>query len=167
MCDVRCAMCDVRCRLGGCRVACREGFFVKIVSVLCRPGSDLLSRVLRRSTIGAGGFNGRVRNGIGFRPPARTTRPAKHSVGSFWFANRSCLGRRHPVGGLSQGHSRPDGAIRSIRHCCRALALSAFVVRIASMRTGHALGGWSRFARVLSDLVAFDLASFGLGRHVF
>ena len=48
-------------------------------AVLCRPGSDLLSRVLRRSTIGAEGFNGRVRNGIGFRPLARTTRPAEHS----------------------------------------------------------------------------------------
>ena len=32
---------------------------------LYRPGSDLLSRVLRRSTIGAGAFHGRVRNGIG------------------------------------------------------------------------------------------------------
>lgn len=45
--------------------------------VLCRPGSDLLSRVLRRSTIGAEEFNGRVRDGNGFRLLARTTRPAK------------------------------------------------------------------------------------------
>lgn len=30
-----------------------------------RPGSDLLSRVLRQSTIGAGAFHGRVRNGNG------------------------------------------------------------------------------------------------------
>ena len=44
---------------------------------LGRPGSDLLSRVLRRSTIGAEGFHGRVRNGIGLGPLARTTRPAK------------------------------------------------------------------------------------------
>ena len=48
-----------------------EGF------VLGRPGSDLLSRVLRHSTIGAGEFNGRVRDGNGFGLPARTTRPAK------------------------------------------------------------------------------------------
>ena len=48
------------------------------VSVLGRPGSDLLSQALRRSTIGAEGFNGRVRNGIGFCPLARATRPAKH-----------------------------------------------------------------------------------------
>ncbi len=32
---------------------------------LYRPGSDLLSRVLRRSTIGAGAFHGRVRHGVG------------------------------------------------------------------------------------------------------
>jgi hypothetical protein len=48
--------------------------------VLCRPGSDLLFRVLRLSTIGAGEFNGRVRDGIGFLLPARTTRPAKDGM---------------------------------------------------------------------------------------
>ena len=47
------------------------------VSVLGRPGSDLLFQALRLSTIGAGEFNGRVRDGIGFRLPARATRPAK------------------------------------------------------------------------------------------
>src|SRR5215211_4846865 len=47
------------------------------VSVLRRPGSDLLSQVLRLSTIGAGEFNGRVRDGNGFGLPAKTTRPAK------------------------------------------------------------------------------------------
>jgi hypothetical protein len=41
------------------------------------PGSDLLSRVLRRSTIGAEAFNGRVRNGIGFGHFAIATRQAK------------------------------------------------------------------------------------------
>ena len=46
-------------------------------SALGRPGSDLLSRVLRRSIIGAEEFNGRVRNGIGFRPLAIATKPAK------------------------------------------------------------------------------------------
>ena len=38
-------------------------------SVLCRSGDDLLSRVLRHSTIGAEEFNGRVRDGIGFLAP--------------------------------------------------------------------------------------------------
>jgi hypothetical protein len=47
---------------------------------LCRPGSDLLSRTLRHSTIGAGGLNDRVRNGIGWGTPARTTRSAKPSA---------------------------------------------------------------------------------------
>src|SRR5688500_3779159 len=38
----------------------------RLVFVLGRPGNDLLSRVLRHSTIGAEEFNGRVRDGIGF-----------------------------------------------------------------------------------------------------
>ena len=47
------------------------------ICVLSRPGSDLLSRVLRQSTIGAGAFHGRVRNGIGCSRSAITTRSAK------------------------------------------------------------------------------------------
>ena len=50
------------------------------LSVLGRSGSDLLSRVLRRSTIGARGFHGRVRDGIGCLPPAITTRSSKHAL---------------------------------------------------------------------------------------
>lgn len=50
----------------------RGGFLV-----LCRPGSDLLSQGLSHSTIGAEEFNGRVRDGIGLRLFAKTTRPAK------------------------------------------------------------------------------------------
>ena len=41
---------------GGCRV-------------IGRPGGDLLSHALRRSTIGAEGFHGRVRDGIGCVAP--------------------------------------------------------------------------------------------------
>ena len=56
-------------------------FMIKLskeeIFVLCRPGGDLLSQGLSHSTIGADEFNGRVRNGIGFRLIARTTRPAK------------------------------------------------------------------------------------------
>ena len=52
--------------------------FCKIrIVALGRPGSDLLSRVLRRSTIGAGAFHGRVRNGNGCSHPAITTRSTK------------------------------------------------------------------------------------------
>ena len=49
-------------------------------SVLCRPGGDLLSHVLRQSTIGAKAFDGRVRDGIGSDRLARATRPAKDGV---------------------------------------------------------------------------------------
>ena len=57
------------------------------ISVLCRPGSDLLSQGLSHSTIGAEEFNGRVRNGIGLRLFAKTTRPAKDRIyeASIWF----------------------------------------------------------------------------------
>jgi hypothetical protein len=53
---------------------------VLVVSVFCRPGSDLLSQVLRHSTIGAEEFNGRVRDGIGFGLLAKATRPAKDNT---------------------------------------------------------------------------------------
>jgi hypothetical protein len=61
----------------------KEAAFVLIMTrkeeffVLGRPGSDLLSQGLSHSTIGAEEFNGRVRDGIGFKLLARTTRPAK------------------------------------------------------------------------------------------
>ena len=50
--------------------------------MICRPGSDLLSHVLRQSTIGAEAFDGRVRDGIGSDRYAKATRPAKHTRGS-------------------------------------------------------------------------------------
>jgi hypothetical protein len=61
-----------------------ESIIVKLrKSVLGRPGSDLLFQALRLSTIGAEGFNGRVRDGNGFRPLARTTRSAKNGFASW------------------------------------------------------------------------------------
>lgn len=61
----------------------------------CRPGGDLLSRVLRQSTIGAGAFHGRVRNGNGCGRPAMTTRSAKGKQRSWSRANRqSAIGVR-------------------------------------------------------------------------
>ena len=75
-----------------------EGISLRILaSPLGRPGNDLLSRVLRRSTIGAGAFHGRVRNGIGCSHPAITTRSAKSMLFS-----RSCL--IVPSHRLSDGH---------------------------------------------------------------
>ena len=46
-------------------------------SLLFRSGGDLLSHVLRRSTIGATALNGRVRDGIGCFARAKATRPEK------------------------------------------------------------------------------------------
>ncbi len=57
-------------------------------SVLDRPGGDLLSRALRRSTIGAEGFHGRVRDGIGCWPLAITTRPVKNRYSGAKFQSR-------------------------------------------------------------------------------
>ena len=55
--------------------------------VFCRPGSDLLSRALRQSTIGAEAVNDRVRNGIGWGHLAITTRPAKNRRHNWNFQN--------------------------------------------------------------------------------
>jgi hypothetical protein len=51
------------------------------VFVLGRPGNDLLSRVLRHSTIGAEEFNGRVRDGIGFLAPRSNHRTSEGQTG--------------------------------------------------------------------------------------
>ena len=59
---------------------------------LSRFGGDLLSRVLRRSTIGATALNGRVREGTGCFARAMTTKPRKKHArfclrfGRFWRA---------------------------------------------------------------------------------
>ena len=47
------------------------------LAFLSRSGGDLLSHVLRRSTIGATALNGRVRDGIGCFARAMATRPGK------------------------------------------------------------------------------------------
>ena len=51
-----------------------ERFFYYLACAFRRPGGDLLSHTLRCSTIGAEGFHCRVRDGIGCRPLAITTR---------------------------------------------------------------------------------------------
>ena len=61
---------------GGCFV-----IVDKRLGVFGRPGSDLLSQALRPSTIGAKGFNGRVRDGIGFWDPCNS-----HRIGEKHFA---------------------------------------------------------------------------------
>ena len=53
----------------------------EVIFAFGRPGSDLLSRALRHSTIGAESFHGRVRNGIGCSPLATATRSSKRKEG--------------------------------------------------------------------------------------
>ena len=48
------------------------------MTVFTRFGGDLLSHVLRRSTIGAAALNDRVRNGTGCFARAVTTKPSEH-----------------------------------------------------------------------------------------
>src|SRR5215204_5644590 len=55
--------------------------------VLGRSGNDLLSRVLRHSTIGAEEFNGRVRDGIGFLAPR-----SNHRTGEGQLASKGRMG---------------------------------------------------------------------------
>ena len=78
-------------------------------SVLIRFGGDLLSHVLRRSTIGATGLIVRVRDGIGSLPRAMTTKPgknrsflisrslSKNRKATFWAALRHISGTVRPL----------------------------------------------------------------------
>lgn len=59
-------------------VFCMTLFCMERILVFTRFGGDLLSHVLRRSTIGAEALNGRVRNGAGCFALAMTTKPRKN-----------------------------------------------------------------------------------------
>ncbi len=107
---------------------------------LGRPGSDLLSRVLRRSTIGAEGFDGRVRNGIGSSPLAIATRPAKRIV--MGFETLVCFSHAMPVSG---GH----GLMRVIKPI-ELLVPVSFTCRHAST---PGLSTWSSSTALEGDLV--------------
>jgi hypothetical protein len=64
------------------------------VFAMCGSGGDRLSRALRHSTMGAGVFNGRVRDGIGF-----WARRSSHQTGAsqcFWDWPCRVLRRRGP-----------------------------------------------------------------------
>ena len=79
-------------RCSGVSVFREEGCFegVSRVSAFGRPGGDLLSRVLRQSTMGAEAVDGRVRDGIGSGRLARATRPAKRRFSwVFWIGWRA------------------------------------------------------------------------------
>ena len=74
-----------------------------------RPGGDLLSRVLRRSTIGAEGFHGRVRDGIGCLTPRHDHQVVEDARAGGRPARgfaRMCDGRaERPRGGRALGAS--------------------------------------------------------------
>ena len=73
-----------------------------------RPGGDLLSRALRQSTIGAAGFHGRVRNGIGWGTCAITTWSSsamKHAI------------RRHCAAEICNAMQCAGAAVRHPKPC--------------------------------------------------
>ena len=86
-----------------------------------RSGGDLLSRALRRSTIGAEAFHVRVREGIGCSILAMTARPSK---------------RRLPLGLLAivRERSTPDVLCRDFRGAEQALLKSLVFSRFPRRR---------------------------------
>ncbi len=73
---------------------------MRVCPDLGRPGAALLSHALRHSTIGAEGFHGRVRDGIGCRPLARSTRSSKTRTHLLGFSELFVVGcnELHAVG---------------------------------------------------------------------
>ena len=70
-----------------------------------RSGGDLLSHVLRRSTIGATALNGRVRDGIGCFARAKATRPEKKRYRRYPFGFRLSKDALEATEGLSSSGS--------------------------------------------------------------
>ena len=76
----------VNCRQSQCAAASR-------FHEAGRPGSDLLSRALRQSTIGAASFHDRVRNGVGWDTCAITTWSSSCMKRCIRRAGRRCGGK--------------------------------------------------------------------------
>src|ERR671921_584970 len=108
--------------------------------VLGRPGNDLLSRVLRHSTIGAEEFNGRVRDGIGFLAPR-----SDHRAGQ---------GQRAPA--LRAGR-QANGLFRSRTRTIRAIKPIEPLVPVSSTRHRAytpGLSTWSSSTALKGELVS-------------
>ena len=82
----------------------------KTVRAMGWLGSDLLSRALRRSTIGAAGFHCRVRDGIGCLTRAITAKPT-HRPDASLPSSDCCVF----AGGARSVCGRGSGAVRAIR----------------------------------------------------
>ena len=80
-----------------------------------RSGGDRLSRVLRHSTIGAGVFNGRVRDGIGF-----WARRSGHQTGASQFFSDVAVQGAATAGVLFGKHVV---AVVAFRRRCRLVFL--------------------------------------------
>ena len=125
------------CCRGGIRAGCGIGRFycalpLRYLSAIW-SGGDLLSHVLRRSTIGATGLNGRVRDGIGCFPRAVTTRPSKLPAGSF--EGRATSNRvRGPRDRCVLAEPEPSRASCPVE---RARCLSRFQVPYRFAAEGH------------------------------
>ncbi len=121
-----------RARFGEWAIRIRDS-----AAVLGWPGGDRLSQALRLSTIGAEGFDGRVRNGIGFAPLARATRPAKHRAGR---SPAPAAGNRQWVGVQSD--------CRLPIACCRSALVFPFCA--ASCRQRSLINESEKFGRAIS-----------------
>ena len=120
-------------RCAGC--GCPGGWFM-------RSGGDLLSHVLRRSTIGATELNGRVRDGIGCFSRAVTTRPWQGS--GLWPGVRRerCQGLAGRAFGLPRerpgGSRRRSAGLADPQYCprCERLSLGSAKVKPGVYRIG-------------------------------
>ena len=86
-----------------------------------RPGGDLLSRVLRRSTIGAEGFHGRVRDGIGCLTPRHDHQVVEDARGFFACVTKRLCGRWQRGLSLRAGDRiKPNERLVPVgfTHCC-------------------------------------------------
>jgi hypothetical protein len=98
------------------------------------PGGDLLSHVLRRSTMGAAGFHGRVRNGSGGAPALSATRSNNQprlppTRSATW---RGPLGRSADEprsGGTTAWRCRRAGG--GLGACCRQVGMGRLGMRLS------------------------------------
>ncbi len=103
------------------RVVLDRGFYrLERYLLLSRSGGDLLSHVLRRSTIGAAALNGRVRDGIGCFARARATRPGKKQSAFpiFWeVLSKDAFGRSLASSGSNQAYRAiSTGQLNALLH---------------------------------------------------